>query len=75
MQQHAQAAQQKVETVSATLSYTAGGAGVGGSLLMDAANYAEAWALILGCMILFLRLIYDGVRLCRYIRDKDTDKS
>ena len=57
--------QQQID--SGVVSYAAAGAGIGLSLA-DIATAAQQWALILGCVILAIRVVYDGIALYRRIK-------
>lgn len=41
------------------LSYCTGGCAVTLSVMMDVANFAQALAMILGCVLVIVRLAYD----------------
>lgn len=50
------------ETLDSAVSYGLGG---GAIFLSTLAQYAEPLALIIGCGVVLLRFIYDGIRLYR----------
>lgn len=51
------------------ISYSiAGGIPIAANLA-DIASTAQSIAIILGCGVIFLRLIYDGFKLYRYLRE------
>lgn len=61
---------QAQETASSIVSYgVACGSAVAG-WLCEAADYAQLTAIFFACVIAGLRMIYDGIRLYRYIRSK-----
>lgn len=62
--------EQKHEMVQSAISYGTGGGLIGLAPLADAASAAQSWALILGCIVVAIRLIHDGIALYRYIKGK-----
>ncbi|MCK5519060.1 MAG: hypothetical protein KAI61_06570 [Alphaproteobacteria bacterium] len=54
---------------SGTSYLIAGGVPLAASLA-DIASTAQSIAIILGCGVVFLRLIYDGFKLYRYLKEK-----
>lgn len=54
---------------SGTSYLIAGGVPVAANLA-DIASTAQSVAIILGCGVIFFRLIYDGIKLYRYLREK-----
>lgn len=61
--------EQKNETTESVVSYSIGcGAAVLG-WVCEATDFFTAFAVLLGCIIALIRLIHDGVRLIRYIRN------
>jgi len=58
------------ETIESAASYTVGTFGILIAKLADIAAVAQSIACILGCVLVTIRLIYDAVRLVRYIKKK-----
>jgi hypothetical protein len=55
------------ETLDSAVSY---GVGTTAILLSEIASYAEPIALIMGCGVVLLRFLYDGLRLYRLWKNK-----
>lgn len=62
--------QQKQEVIQSTISYASGGSLIGLASLADIAQQAQAWALILGCIVVAIRLVHDLIALIRFIQKK-----
>lgn len=63
-------AHQGSETVQSVVSYGLGGGVSIAAILADVANYAQAIGIILGCLVIFIRFIHDGIRLYRLWKNK-----
>jgi len=61
----------KSEAIDSATSYSIGGGSVVLASMVEIAHYAQAMAIIFGCIIAALRLAYDGVRLYRLWKDKE----
>lgn len=42
-----------------------------GAWAADIAVQAQAWAIIFGCVVVFIRMIYDAIRLYRLWKNKE----
>lgn len=60
--------EKKIELAQSAMSYGFGGSGMVLGFLVDAANYAQAGAIILGFVIVFIRAVHDAVNLYRMIK-------
>jgi len=63
----------KSEIVQSVQSYAIGSGGVMLASLVHIADYAQALAIILGCVVVTVRLVHDGLRLIRYIKKGKED--
>lgn len=59
------------EQVQSGLSYLAGGTAIAAGTWLEISNAAQAIALVIGCGVVFLRLIHDSVKLYRLLNEKN----
>lgn len=60
----------KHEAIESVTSYSAGFGTLVYAHISDMARYSEKIAIILACIVVLFRAIYDGIRLYRYWRKK-----
>lgn len=56
------------EVIDSAVSYGIGGGSALVATLMNISNEAQALAIVFGCLVVFIRLIHDAVKLYRFIR-------
>jgi hypothetical protein len=59
------------ETVESVASYTVGLTGLTIASLADLATVAQSLTIIAAFLVVIIRLAHDGVRLVRYVRNKN----
>lgn len=59
------------ETVDSAISYGTAGGSVALGVLVEVSHYAQAIAIILGCIIAAVRLTTDAVKLYRTWKNKE----
>lgn len=60
----------KQETLDSATSYGVGTLGISMGTLLDVSQAAQAIALILGCFVVLIRLVHDGMNLYRAWKKK-----
>lgn len=60
--------EQRNELGQSLTSYGIGGGGAFLASLADISDAAQALAIIMGCFIVFIRLVYDFVKLKRFLK-------
>jgi uncharacterized MAPEG superfamily protein len=59
------------ETAQSMLSYGAAGSGLALATWVEhAAGVAQSVTIVLACLVVVVRLVYDTTRLIRYLKDK-----
>lgn len=62
--------EQHQETINGVTSYSIGGSAIALSLA-NISTLAQQVALILGCVVVIIRVVYDGIALYRRIKNKE----
>ena len=63
--------EQKTHGVDSIVSYAAGGGLFAFSSFAEIVTYAQQIGIILGCLVVLVRLVHDGMKLYHYIKNKD----
>lgn len=69
--QTSQTLQQVQEIKQSVLSYGVGGGGALLSSMLNVADYFQAIGIMLGCLVIFVRLVHDVIRLVRYVKNEE----